>query len=108
MASRPDGAWRQALGRAYERASGLAMRHYPITGLRGTAASWQQQELVRSLALVVELPAGRLGADAVTSQMNLTLDVLRGHATPAAKRRKPTSGTRARNAPLTSPNGTTR
>ena len=60
MVIRPDGAWRQDLARTYERASGLAMRRYPDTGLRGTAASWQQGALPRSLALVIELPAGRL------------------------------------------------
>jgi protein MpaA len=65
MVIRPDGAWRQALARTYERTSRLSMRRYPDTGLRGTASSWQQRELPRSLALVVELPAGRLDAPAV-------------------------------------------
>jgi protein MpaA len=60
MVIRPQGRWRQALARTYERASGLAMRDYPVRGLRGTAATWQEAEQRRSLALVVELPAGRL------------------------------------------------
>ncbi|MCB0877589.1 MAG: succinylglutamate desuccinylase/aspartoacylase family protein [Thermoleophilia bacterium] len=65
MVIRPDGRWRQALARVYERASGLAMRRYPVTGLRGTASTWQQAEQRRALALVVELPAGRLSRAAV-------------------------------------------
>ncbi len=66
MVIRPNGVWRQALARAYERASGLAMKRYPDTGLCGTAAMWQEREFRRSLALVVELPAGRVPAGSVT------------------------------------------
>ncbi len=65
MVIRPPGRWRQRLARTYERFSRLAMRTYPQTGLRGTASSWQHAEQHRSLALVVELPAGRLPAAAV-------------------------------------------
>ena len=65
MVIRPEGRWRQRLARTYERASRLAMRRYPVAGLRGTASSWQHAEQRRSLALVVELPAGRLGAASV-------------------------------------------
>lgn len=65
MVIRPAGRWRQALGRTYERASGLAMREYPVRGLRGTAATWQEAEQRLSLALVVELPPGRLSRTSV-------------------------------------------
>jgi hypothetical protein len=43
----------------------MRMRAYPGPPLFGTASSWHQAEQPRSLALVVELPAGTLPARAV-------------------------------------------
>ena len=65
MTVRPPLPWREALAGAYARASGVVMRTYPGPPLSGTASSWQHAELPRSLALVVELPAGALDVAAV-------------------------------------------
>lgn len=65
MVLRPPSRWRVALARRYEAVSGLRMASYPGGRLYGTASSWQHAEQPRSLALVVELPAGALQAGSV-------------------------------------------
>ncbi len=53
-----DASGRMGLGRRYARLVGLPLVH--LTGLRGTATSWQKHELRGTEAFVVELPGGRL------------------------------------------------
>lgn len=65
MTIRPPLPWRQALAERYASVSRLPVRSYPGARLHGTASSWQHAEQPQSLALVVELPAGALGASAV-------------------------------------------
>jgi protein MpaA len=53
-----DASGRMGLARRYARLVGLPLVH--LTGLRGTATSWQRHELPGTEAFVVELPGGRL------------------------------------------------
>jgi protein MpaA len=62
---RPPLPWRQRLAQRYATLTHMRMRAYPGPPLFGTASSWHQAEQPRSLALVVELPAGTLPARAV-------------------------------------------
>jgi murein peptide amidase A len=64
-----------AAGRLYAHASG--MRFYHRHWLPGTATNWQNHRLRHTVALTVELPAGRLSAPAIRRQLHAILTVAR-------------------------------
>jgi hypothetical protein len=72
---RPPLPWRQHLAQRYATLTHMRMRTYPGPPLFGTASAWQHAEQPRSMALVVELPAGALSARSVAAHARAVRDL---------------------------------